>query len=166
MPLAGVRVRKAVQSGAKVAHLNPVDYDFHFETNHQLISAPQELPLDLGKILVACIDGKLDKLPEAIRPLLMGLEPEAIHRKIADMLTSEKSVMLTGALFENHPQASLLRTLVALLKEHSHAHRVHFSTGANAAGACPWQAFCHIGEQLEKEKRRPDMMYKQHCLKI
>ncbi len=134
VPLAGIRVRKAAQSGAKIAHLNPVDYDFHFETSHQLVSAPQELPFDLGKILIACVDGQLDKLPETMRPLLMGLEPETIHQQIASMLTSEKAVMLTGALFENHPQASLLRTLATLIKVHSHAHCVHFSTGANSAG--------------------------------
>lgn len=134
VPLAAVRVRNAIQSGAAVAHINPVDYNFYFETNNALISAPQELPFELGKILIATVGNNSDKLPESIRALLIGLEPEKIHHQIAEMLCKENAVMLTGALFENHPQASLLRTLASLIKTHSNAHNVHFSTGANSPG--------------------------------
>ncbi|WP_367607951.1 NADH-quinone oxidoreductase subunit NuoG [Legionella sp. W05-934-2] len=152
VPLAGVRVRKAVQSGAKVAHLNPVDYDFHFTTSVSLVSAPQELPFDLAKILIGCVDGEIEKLPEAMKPLLIGLTPDDNHRKIAAMLSAEKAVMLTGALFENHPQASLLRTLSTLIQKHSGAKYLHFSTGANSTGLSLAGMLPHRGPAGKREE--------------
>ncbi len=44
-------------------------------------------------------------------------------------------VIITGAIFENHPHASLMRTLLMLIEQYSGAKRLHFTSGANAAGA-------------------------------
>lgn len=135
VPLAAVRVRKAVHSGAKVSIINPVDYTCYFDVSHRNVVSPFEMPFALARILLAlCKDPQ--ELPEGIQKLLLGLKADADSRHIAKELQAEDSVIITGAIFENHPHASLMRTLLTLIEEYSGTKRLHLTTGANAAGAC------------------------------
>ncbi len=54
---------------------------------------------------------------------------------MAAALKKPNAVLVTGAINENHPEAALLRTLVALIAEHSGAKILRLTTGANSAGA-------------------------------
>lgn len=134
VPLAGVRVRKAFTNGGKIYAINPVDYNFHFNVADKIIVSPQEMPMQLATLVLALVDD-VNRLPEELQRLLIGLNPDATIKSIAGALCQPNSVILCGALFENHPQAALLRTLLAWLTQLSGARVLNITSGANTAGA-------------------------------
>lgn len=133
VPLAGVRVRKAIHAGAKVSSINPVNYQNNFEISHALTVSPFEMPFVLSKILVAlCPDIK--QMPQSLQALLLGVKVDTPAAMVAKELQSHNSIVLTGALFDNHPNAALLRTLMRFIVQYSGSKQLHFTTGANSAG--------------------------------
>lgn len=144
VPLAGTRVRKATLNGAKAYAVNPVDYEYHFDVEQRTLVSPQDMPLQLAKIACALAKDK-DDLPPEVQTLLMGLTPSEQDYAIACALQKPKSVVITGAICDNHPQAAVLRTLMNLIEQFSQAGRVHFSNGANSAGACLTGVLPHRG---------------------
>lgn len=134
VPLAGLRVRKAFCNGAQIFAINPVDYDYHFDVQAKVIISPTEMPMQLAKLVVAMIPD-VSKLPEEVQRLLVGLEADEFNLNMAQALQQSNAVIVTGALCENHPDASLLRTLLAIIASHSQVKLLNFTTGANAAGA-------------------------------
>ncbi|KTD11537.1 NADH dehydrogenase I chain G [Legionella gratiana] len=137
VPLAGVRVRKAFRNGAKVYAINPADFEYRFDLSERVIISPLEMPLQLAKLILALTDN-VKNLPDEIQKLLIGLEPDEAIRSVARALKEEKACLVTGALCENHPEASLLRTFVFLIEKLSGAKALRLTHGANAAGA--WMA--------------------------
>lgn len=134
VPLAGVRARKAFRNGAKVYAINPVDYVYHFDLADKIIVSPQELPMQIAKLVLALTDD-VKKLPEEVQKLLLGLQPDKTTLAIADALNQPNAAIVTGALCENHPDASLIRALIHLIEEQSQAKVLRLTTGANSAGA-------------------------------
>jgi NADH-quinone oxidoreductase subunit G len=134
VPLAGVRVRKAFRNGAKIYAINPVDFEYRFELSEHLVISPLEMPMQLAKLVMALTDDA-KKLPEEVQKLLIGLEPDQTIQAIAQGLKEKNSCIITGALCENHPEASLLRTLVYLIEKLSAAKVLKLTNGANTAGA-------------------------------
>lgn len=135
VPLAAVRVRKALSKGAAAYAVNAYDYDFHFAIKDKAIISPQEMPFLLGKVLLLLVKEDLSLLPEELQPLLLGLKPDAFTKELAKSLKMPLSVICTGALLENHNDAALLRTLMSTICEISGARWVRFTQGANAKGA-------------------------------
>ncbi|AMV15833.1 NADH-quinone oxidoreductase subunit NuoG [Legionella pneumophila serogroup 1] len=135
VPLAGTRVRKAFRNGAKIYALNPIDFDYHFDLSGRVIISPLEMPMQLAKLALA-LTSELASLPEEVQKLLIGLEVDKQTKQIAQSLKEDKACLITGAIVENHPEASLLRTLVAIVQKMSGAKLVRLTTGANSAGAC------------------------------
>ncbi|KTD18132.1 NADH-quinone oxidoreductase subunit NuoG [Legionella jordanis] len=133
VPLAGVRVRKAYRNGAKIFAINPVDYPFHFETTSKIIVSPQEMTMQLAKLVLALNDD-VSALPTEVQKLLLGLQADETSSAMAEVLKQGNAAVVTGALFENHPDASLLRTLVYFIEQQG-IRVLRLSTGANAAGA-------------------------------
>ena len=137
VPLAGIRVRKAFRNGAKIYAINPVDYDYNFDLEGKIIVSPQEMAIELATLLLAVV-GDTNDLDQKIQKLLLGLKPNVSQKAIAKSLARPNSVIITGALCENHPDAALLRTLVSLLADLTGARILRLTTGANSAGA--WMA--------------------------
>lgn len=135
VPLAGTRVRKAFRNGAKVYAINPVDFDYHFDLTDRIIISPIEMPMQLAKLALA-LTADLTTLPEEVQKLLIGLEIDKQTKKIAKSLKDEKACLITGAISENHPESSLLRTLISVIQKLSGAKLVRLTNGANSAGAC------------------------------
>lgn len=135
VPLAGTRVRKAFRNGAKVYAINPVDFDYHFDLTDRIIISPIEMPMQLAKLALA-LTADLTTLPEEVQKLLIGLEVDKQTKKIAKSLKDEKACLITGAISENHPESSLLRTLISVIQKLSGAKLVRLTNGANSAGAC------------------------------
>jgi NADH-quinone oxidoreductase subunit G len=133
IPLAGVRIRKAFRNGGKIYAINPVDYDFHFDVTAKSIISPQDMPIQLAKLVLALAPETRD-LPEELQRLLVGLNVDDSIRTIAEGLRQTNSVLVTGALFENHPHAALLRTLIHDIERLSGARIIHLTSGANSAG--------------------------------
>ncbi|CEK11980.1 NADH-quinone oxidoreductase subunit NuoG [Legionella hackeliae] len=133
VPLAGVRVRKAFRNGASIFAINPVDYEYHFELTNKIIASPQELPMQMAKLVLAMTDD-VTKLPEAVQKLLLGLQVDESTTAIANALRQPKAAIVTGAICENHPEASLLRTLVNQIEQLG-VRVLRLTTGSNSAGA-------------------------------
>ncbi|HHF7348379.1 TPA: NADH-quinone oxidoreductase subunit NuoG [Legionella feeleii] len=135
VPLAGIRARKAFRNGAKLFAINPVDYDYHFDLAGKAVVSPQEMPMQLAKLVLAMTED-VKKLPEEVQKLLLGLEIDETTKAMANALSQPNAAIITGALCENHPDASLLRTLVYLLEEKAGVRVLRLTQGANSAGAC------------------------------
>lgn len=153
VPLAGVRVRKAVLSGSSVFAVNPVAYDFPFHISAQEVATPQGMLVSLASILLSLVDDK-KTLPLSLQKWLLGIESTPFSDQVARALKQEKSVILTGYIAENHPDAAVLRTLVHYICTRSGAHTIQLTQGANAAGAHLVGVLPHrtqIGVKLEKK---------------
>ncbi|MFT4058816.1 MAG: NADH-quinone oxidoreductase subunit NuoG [Legionella sp.] len=137
VPLAGVRVRKAFRNGAKIYALNPVDYEYHFDVEERIIVSPLEIPIQLAKLALALTENT-KSLPEEVQKLLIGLDADNVTKGFAKALKEEKACLITGAICENHPEASLIRTLIHLITKLSGAKAIRLTHGANTAGA--WMA--------------------------
>ena len=133
--LAGIRTRKAFRNGAKLFAINPVDYDYHFAVSEKVIVSPQEMPMQVAKLLLAMTDD-VKQLPEEVQKLLLGLQPDKATSAIAKALKQSDTAIITGALCENHPDASLVRTLLHVIAEHHSVKLLRLTSGANSAGAC------------------------------
>lgn len=134
VPLAGLRVRKAFINGGKIYAINPVDYAYHFDVEAKKIVAPYDMPMQLAQLVLALVKDA-NKLSSEMQKLVIGLHPDEQTLSMADALQQPKAVMMTGALCENHPDAALLRLLIAEIQALSGANLVRLTTGANAAGA-------------------------------
>jgi NADH-quinone oxidoreductase subunit G len=135
IPLAGIRVRKAVTLGGSVFAINPVAYDFPFEVVNQDVVTPQGMIVSLASVLCSLVDD-VKALPIDLQKWLLGIERTAFSDQVALALKQEKSAIVTGLISENHPDASVLRTLVHFIAEYSGASILRCTQGANSAGAC------------------------------
>ncbi|KTD04090.1 NADH dehydrogenase subunit G [Legionella geestiana] len=137
VPLAAARMRKAVRNGAQLAVINPVDYDLHCDVHMKAIASPQDMPHTLAALVLATAEAsnRLDELSDEVRRLTLGVHVSESIREIAASLSKPEAIIITGALFENHPHASLLRALLSEIVRLSGAKDMHLSTGSNAAGA-------------------------------
>lgn len=133
LPLAAIRVRKASINGADISAINVVDYAYKFNVKNKIISGPQNLVLNLAKILVASLKSK-ETLPLEIAQLVSNLTPDATANAIAKSLTVNNAVILTGAVVENHPESSVIRTLLHFISENTGAKILRFTNGANSPG--------------------------------
>lgn len=89
--------------------------------------------MQLAKLVLALNDD-VSALPTEVQKLLLGLQADETSSAMAEVLKQGNAAVVTGALFENHPDASLLRTLVYFIEQQG-IRVLRLSTGANAAGA-------------------------------
>ncbi|RUR13982.1 NADH-quinone oxidoreductase subunit NuoG [Legionella sp. km772] len=134
VPLAGIKLRKAYRNGAHIYAINSVDYEYRAKLSGSVIVSPLELPMQLARLALA-LTSDVKSLPAEAQKLLIGLEPDQMSKDLATGLQNGKTAIITGALCENHPEASLIRTLVHLIAGLSSAKILRLTSGANAAGA-------------------------------
>ncbi len=134
VPLAGIRARKAFLNGAQISAINPIDYDYHFDVIHKTLTAPNDMPIQLASLLLAMVEDT-KQLTAEMQRLVFGLTPDDETRAIAAQLCQPNAVIVTGAVCENHPHASLLRLLINEIQRQCGASWLRLTTGANAAGA-------------------------------
>lgn len=144
VPLAGVRVRKAFRNGAKIYAINPVDFEYRFNLEQSFVISPLEMPMQLAKLALALSDD-LKSLPEEVQKLLIGLELDKELKNAAKTFKNEKVAIITGAICENHPDASLLRTLVSVIQKLCNAKILRLTSGSNTVGACLAGVLPHRG---------------------
>lgn len=126
-PLAALRIRKAALKGANVFVVNMMDYAFNFKVTEKKIAAPHHFVFTLAGIAKAL-------LPDLAE--LADVNVTEQDRLIAERLRqSESKVILLGALALNHPQASLIRWLVALIAKVTQSKIGLLTEGSNTAGA-------------------------------
>jgi NADH-quinone oxidoreductase subunit G len=135
-PILGQRVRKAWRKGARVAVLNPVDWNLHFSLTEKLISAPQYLVSELAQLAVAVAKTTGKVLPDAIQALAGNSQASDSHTAIANMLTTDgNSMLILGQAAMAHGQSSWLRQISAWIAEASGATLNILAHGGNSTGA-------------------------------
>lgn len=132
-PVGALRVRKAALRGAKIICINPIDYDFNFSVTTKAITPSKDIPRFLAGIAKALIGNKLS---EENQQFFATIEPTKIEKSIAQCLKkTKKGLLVLGAHALQHPQATLIRTLVQMIASHRNLTFGCLSEGANAAGA-------------------------------
>ncbi|MGA9573101.1 MAG: NADH-quinone oxidoreductase subunit NuoG [Lysobacterales bacterium] len=135
-PILGQRVRKAWRKGAKVAALNPVDWNFHFSLAEKLITAPQHMVTELAKLALAVAKTTGEKIPESLQAAVSGLEAGDTQIAIAGMLKGKGPAMLIlGQAALAHQQAAWLRQLSAWIAKATGATLNTVPHGGNSTGA-------------------------------
>lgn len=132
-PLAGVRLRKAFMNGASICAVNVMDYEYRFGLQEKIVVSPQDLPMQLAMVLTT-LRKKSELLPQE-QQLTLGLKANKHSKLLAQELSESAAVIVTGAVCENHPQAALIRTLIAAITKYSGARILRLTNGANSAGA-------------------------------
>ncbi|MDX1555697.1 MAG: NADH-quinone oxidoreductase subunit NuoG [Xanthomonadales bacterium] len=138
-PILGHRLRKAWKAGAEISVINPLDWEFAFETATKQIVAPQVLVDELAAVAAAAGENSDEKPGKALAKLLSSAKAGDEHRQIAQSLAGgERTLVLLGQAAMSHPEAALLRQLAAFI---AHASGGDFNVlphGANTVGA--WRA--------------------------
>ena len=135
-PILGQRVRKAWRNGAKVAALNPVDWNFHFTLANKIISAPQHMVEELAALAVAVSVATGKEIPATLQNALTDIQPGESHTAMAEMLGGDGDKMLIlGQAAMAHEQASWLRQLSGWIAVASGAVLNMVPHGGNTTGA-------------------------------
>ncbi len=144
-PIVGHRIRKAALAGARIAVVNPIDYEFRFRVAEKIIAAPAAMERVLAGIVKALLGGGASVTP-ALAPLLADVQVDAQHQAIADVLSKGgRSAVLLGQQAAVHPAAATLRALAGMIAQLSDSSVGTLSEGANSAGAYLAGAVPHRG---------------------
>ncbi|QKT02576.1 NADH-quinone oxidoreductase subunit G [Ectothiorhodospiraceae bacterium 2226] len=135
-PIAAHRLRKAaVNQGARISVLNPVDYDFRFPLAHKLVVHPHQMVDALAGVAKALLDAGR-AAPEGLAKHLDGVQADAAQRAVAEQLSEgAKAVVLLGNVAHAHPRYAELRMLADAVARMSGATFGQLTEGGNAAGA-------------------------------
>ncbi len=139
-PLIAHRLRKAFLAGARLAAVNPIDYEFAFDLQAKVVAAPDEMLRALARIAQVLGDEAGRALPEPVQSWITGTVPGAQEREIVRILRSAKrSAVLLGDFAASHARAADLRALAELIADFSGAQLGRLSA-ANSVGG--WLAGC------------------------
>jgi NADH-quinone oxidoreductase subunit G len=134
VPLASTRVRKAFLNGCPVASVNIADLQFPFETAEQIVSSPERF-LEHIIAIAATLKLKDASIPAGLTELIKASKPHSVHKNMAKYFLTDKPVIITGALFESHPDFLKIRAVIEFISQHTHLKWIHLTQGANANGA-------------------------------
>jgi NADH-quinone oxidoreductase subunit G len=136
VPLAGVRLQKAHQNNASVYAINPVEFDVRVPYTEAITASPDAMLMHAVSVLAVLSQKSKDiELPEQLQDLLEKQASDAVTATMADALCKPFSVIVTGAVFENHPNAAILRSVISWICTLSGARHLRLTAGANSAGA-------------------------------
>lgn len=145
-PLLAQRVRKAWRRGAKIAAINPVDWNLNFTLSAGLITPPQNMVADLVLLAQAVADVTGNDLPKTLQPVKNDQKPGDQHKAIAEMLkASERTSVLLGQAALAHTHAAWLRQLSAWICNATGAALNIVTHGGNATGAAKIQTLSSGG---------------------
>jgi NADH-quinone oxidoreductase subunit G len=134
-PLLGHRVRKAWKRGATVDAVNPLDFDFHFETRTARIVEPWTMLDEVAAIAKAASEASGTALDGAVADRVAKAEVEDAHRAIAKRLAdASSSALIFGDFAVQHPAASLLRALARCVAKATNSAFNEVASGANGVG--------------------------------
>jgi NADH-quinone oxidoreductase subunit G len=125
-PIAGLRVRQAVQKGARVIAINMMDYDFNFTVSAKKITAPHqfvEVLADIAKSLSGSTDNDISAI----------------------LRDGKKVSVLVGIQAFHHPKAAHIRAWANEIARMCNGTCGFLTEGANAAGAWMAGAIPHRG---------------------
>ena len=136
-PIAAHRVNKAFRNGSKIGVINPIQYDFVFELENEIISKFGQIDYDLAAVAkcLGCDD-------EAIRPLLIDIKVSALHQGLADELKGDykSKALFLGLDAISHPNSAKIRALAKAIAKLTDTKIAYFTEGANSSGM--WLSGC------------------------
>ena len=137
LPLLGARIRKAVQRGAKVFAINPVDFELEADValTGKRIVAPSAMADALFDLAKAANDK--GHLPEShdLAGAISGRDAGDFAKNWFKALTdAHSSVVIFGENATQHPRASALRAAAAFVAKASGGAYNEIPLGANAIG--------------------------------
>lgn len=146
-PIAAHRLRKANRNGATMMVINPLDYDFNFSVDTNIVSAPSKMAVDLAGVAKALIDmgAKSDKL-SGIDKLISNAKVTGEHKTIAESLKqAENAVVILGTQASLQSNFSDLRALSFAVAKLADCPLGELTDGANSAGGWLSGAVSHRG---------------------
>jgi NADH-quinone oxidoreductase subunit G len=156
-PLLGHRVRKAWKAGAKIAAINPVDFDFHFDLTCKRIVTPGALVDSLLGLARVLGEDSAQTPPAGLAEALAGATIDDSIRQFASVLRqASQPVLLLGESALNHPQASWLRALARYIAASVGGRLNLLPQGANAVGLAAHgvvPAARHVAAMFEQPRR-------------
>ena len=146
-PIAAHRLRKANRHGATMMAINPLDYDFNFDLETKIISAPSKMVTDLAAVAKALVDAgaKTDTLV-GLDKLIANVTVTESHKAIAYALQSaDKAVVILGTQATLQNNFSVLRALSFAVATLAGCPLSELTDGANSAGGWLNGAVSHRG---------------------
>jgi NADH-quinone oxidoreductase subunit G len=138
-PILGHRLRKAWKAGASLAAINPIDWEFTFDTGPDLIAAPQKLVAELSALAAALEKDGETRAPDLLRQAIDASQPDERHQAIATRLReADNGLVLLGQMAMSHGDAAWLRQLAAFVAKASGSKLNILPHGGNPVGA--WRA--------------------------
>jgi NADH-quinone oxidoreductase subunit G len=152
-PIVGHRVRQAWRKGAKVAAINSVDWDFHFDTAPNHVVPPQRMVAELAAVASAAAEAANADIPAGLAAVVDAAEVTDAHRSLAAQLAEHTpSLVMLGATALEHIDAALLQSLARFLAASTGAACNLLTPGCNSVGAATYGAMpgtgMHAGEML------------------
>ena len=145
-PIVGHKIRQAARAGASVSVLNPMDYNFHFDTQHPQIVAPQDILAALGRLAAAVREKTAAGVPEGIVALVETSEPDETANAIAaSLVDATRPLLVIGQIAMAHDQSAALRSLAHYIATAASAAMCTLPSGGNPAGAWAAGAVPHRG---------------------
>ena len=104
--LIAQRIRRAVENGAELNLINPINDDLLTDVSNQAIVPPSEMVVMLAQVLKVIVELKKEKSPDNIENLLKGVnEITDTARSIAvSLINNNPSSIFLGNLAQHHPQ--------------------------------------------------------------
>jgi NADH-quinone oxidoreductase subunit G len=135
IPLLNHRLRKAVNAGAKVHVINPLDFDFNFKLAGKQIVAPGAMVDRLLTLARAANDaGKLPASSALASELSRAETSESAQAIIKLLSESGAAAIILGESAVQHAEAAWLRTAARFIARATGAGYNEIPSGANAIG--------------------------------
>ena len=145
-PIIGHRIRKAWRGGAKIAAINPLAWNFTFETSLDAIVAPQQMVAEVAALAAAVEKITGTAAPAYIQGALSGAGNSEKHDALARrLLEAGNALILLGQFSMSHPDAAWLRTLTAYIATATGSALNILPHGGNPGGAWLAGAVPHRG---------------------
>ncbi|MFK8068662.1 MAG: NADH-quinone oxidoreductase subunit NuoG [Gammaproteobacteria bacterium] len=138
LPLINHRLRMASEKGAEIFVINPVDFDFNWQSTGSVILPPSEIESVLSGVAKVLLDkqNSNQEIDDETTNSLKDIEPTREQKIIAESLRSnDQSAIFLGHIAASIPNANRLRTLSNLIAKLSDAKLGYFPEAANTCGA-------------------------------
>jgi NADH-quinone oxidoreductase subunit G len=145
-PIIGHRIRQAWKGGAKIASINPLDWNFTFETSLDAIVAPQQMVAELAALAAAVEKATSTSAPAYVRTALSGAGNTDKNDALASrLIDAGNGLVLLGQFAMCHPDAAWLRSLAAYIAAATGSSLNLLPHGGNTGGAWLAGAVPHRG---------------------
>jgi len=145
-PIVGHRVRQAWRRGAGISAYNPVEWDFHFDTGMDAITAPQGQLAELAALASAVEKRSGQGAPGVLRSVIDAAHPAERHEALAERLAAAgRGLVLFGQAAQQHGDAAWLRALAGYIAAANGCALNVLSAGGNSRGAWLAGAVPHRG---------------------